>query len=146
MANSLRQPPPVWFRVVAGLLVLWGLMGCASFYMHTVYGPKLDPQATQWDYDFFASMPMWFPAVFAAATIGGLAGSVALILRSKLAKPLYIVSLVAVIIQFGYLFVATDLIAHKGAFVATAFPIFIAVVAAFQIWFAGLAQRRGWIS
>lgn len=145
MATWVRQRPAGWFIIVAVLLVLWGLAGCASFYLHVAYGPDMDPHATDWDRAFFAALPAWLNIVYAVAVGAGLLGSIALLLRSRLARPLYIVSLIAVVIQFGYIFLATDLIAHKGVVVATGFPIFIAVVAVFQIWFAGYAQRRGWL-
>jgi hypothetical protein len=145
MATWIRQRPAGWFMVVAVVLVLWGLMGCASFYAHVAYGPEMASNPTDWDRAFYAAMPGWLNWVYAVAVGAGLLGSIALLLRSKWAKPLYIVSLIAVILQFGYVFVSTDLIAHKGVLVATGFPIFIALVAVFQIWFADLAQRRGWL-
>ena len=146
MATYLRQKPAAWFMVVAVLLVLWGLAGCASFYVHVAYGPDIDPNATDWDRAYFAALPAWLNIVYAVAVGAGLLGSIALLLRSKLAQPLYLVSLIAVIVQFGYIFAATDLLAHKGAAATVPFPLFILVVAVFQIWLAGLARRRGWIS
>jgi hypothetical protein len=145
VATYLRQRPAGWFMVVAVLLIVWGLLGCASFYAHVAYGAGMDPNATDWDRAFYAAMPGWLNWVYAVAVGAGLLGSIALLLRSKWAKPLYIISLIAVIVQFGYIFLTTDLIAHKGVLVATGFPIFIALVAVFQIWFASHAQRRGWI-
>ena len=47
--------------------------------------------------------------------------------------------------MFGYAFAATDLIAHKGLVQVLPFPLFIAAVGVFSIWFTGLAMRRGWI-
>ena len=135
MATYLRQKPAVWFTVLAVLLVLWGFAGCASFYVHVAYGPDIDPNATDWDRAYFAALPGWLTIVYAVAVGAGLLGSIALLFRSKLAQPLYIVSLIAVIVQFGYVFAAT-----------VPFPLFIFVVAIFQIWLAALARRRGWIS
>ena len=48
------------------------------------------------------------------------------------------------VVQFGWVFGVTDLIAEKGAWTLI-FPIFIFAVAAFQIWFANLANERGWL-
>ena len=56
------------------------------------------------------------------------------------------VSLAAIIVMFGYAFAATDLIAHKGLAQVLPFPLFIAAVGGFSIWFAGLATKRGWIT
>ena len=146
MASYIRQKPPSWFVAIAVLLVLWGLAGCASFYFHVAYGPDMDPNATDWDRAFFAALPGWLNIVFAVAVGAGLLGSIALLMRSKQATLLYILSLIAVIVQFGYIFAGTDLITHKGVAIAVSFPVVIAVIAVFQIWFAKRAERRGWIS
>lgn len=146
MAAYIRQRPPAWFTLVAGVLIVWGLAGCAALYVHVAYGPSIDPAATDWDRAYFASLPVWFTPVYAVAVLGGLFGSVALAMRSRLAKLLYILSLIGVVVQFGYVFLGTDLLAHKGAAATVPFPLFIAAVAVFQIWFARYARRRGWIS
>jgi hypothetical protein len=146
MASYVRQKPAGWFNLVVLLLVLWGVAGCASLYAHIVYGPAINPDATEWDRAYYAGLPGWFTWIYAAAVFGGLLGSIALLMRSKLAKPLFVVSLVAVIVQFGWVFAATDLIAQKGAAATVPFPLFIAAVAVLQIWLAGYAERRGWIS
>jgi hypothetical protein len=146
MAAYIRQKPPGWFWLVAVVLTLWGLMGCFALYLHITVGPKMDPHPTEWDIAYYKALPAWFTPVYCVSIFGGLFGSVALLMRSKLAHPFYIASLAGVIVQFGYVFLATDLIAHKGAAATVPFPLFIAVVAAFQIWFAVYAKRRGWIA
>ena len=71
-------------------------------------------------------------------------GGLALLLRDKRASLLFWISLVAIIVMFGYAFGATDLVAHKGLGKVLPFPLFIAAVGAFSIWFAGFGARRGW--
>lgn len=146
MASYIRQRPPGWFMPAAVLLIVWGLLGCAALYAHVAFGPKLAPNPSEWDHAYYAALPLWFTPVYATAVLGGLFGSVALAMRSRAAKPLFIVSLVAVVVQFGYVFLGTDLIAHKGAVATVPFPLFIAAVAVFQIWFARHARRHGWIA
>jgi hypothetical protein len=146
MASYVRQKPPSWFVIVALLLTLWGLAGCFSFYLHWKYGVAMKPEASAWESAYTAALPRWFLLIFAIAVGGGLLGSLALLTRSKKAIPLYTLSLIAVIVQFGYVFALTDLIAHKGAAMTVPFPLVIAAIALFQIWFAKRAERRGWIS
>ena len=143
MASNAGTKPPTWFWVVSGILLLWGVAGCVALYGHIVYGPTMGE--TEWERQYFAALPDWFVWDYAVAVGGGVLGSVAMLARSRFAKLLYILSLIGVVIQFGYVFGATDLLAHKGA-MATLFPAFIAAVALFQIWFSGLAAKRGWIS
>jgi len=74
-----------------------------------------------------------------------LLGAVALLLRMRRSVTLFWLSLIAVVVMFGYLFATTDLIAHKGAGVVLPFPAVIALIALFSVWFAGMAARKGWI-
>ncbi|UVO49788.1 hypothetical protein M0208_04375 [Sphingomonas sp. SUN019] len=145
--SDFRRPAPPWFRIVAIILILWGLIGCWFWYTQFRYGAESwGPDITDWDRAFYAALPGWYNAVYFVAVASGAAGAVALLLRSGLAVSLFVVSLVAVIVMFGWTFVATDLIAHKGLLVATGFPVFIAVVAAYQVWLARSAKARGWIA
>lgn len=94
---------------------------------------------------FFRALPAWFAWDYAVATGASLAGAIALLRRSRLAMVLYAVSLAAVVVQFGYVFLATDLIAHKGAAATVPFPAFIAAIGVLQIAVARIALRRGWL-
>lgn len=137
---------PGWFIILVCVLILWGLAGCASFYMHVQYGPAMDPNATDWDRAYFAALPAWFNWDYAIAVGVGLLGSIALLARSRWSWLLYLVSLIAVLVQFGYVFFATDLLAHKGAAATVPFPLFIIAMAAVQLWAASYARDRNWIA
>jgi hypothetical protein len=144
MASRFVQKPPPWFYIVGGILLLWGLAGCWAFYLHVTKGAAMNPDATDWDRAYFAALPGWFAIDFAVAVGAGLLGSIALLLRSKWAVTLFWLSLIAVVIQFGYVFLATDIIAVKGGS-TTFFPALIFVIALFQIWISGTAKKRGWL-
>ncbi|RYD68329.1 MAG: hypothetical protein EOP58_00910 [Sphingomonadales bacterium] len=135
---------PGWFIILVGVLILWGLAGCAAFYMHVAYGPAMNPDATDWDRAYFAALPGWFAWDYAVAVGAGLLGSVALLLRSRFALLLYLLSLIAVAVQFGYVFFATDLLSHKGAAMSVPFPAFIVAMVLLQVWLARYAADRGW--
>ncbi|MFG6467095.1 hypothetical protein [Roseateles sp. BYS87W] len=139
------SPRPTWFTATAGLLLLWALAGVAACAGHVLAGEQMAAAQSEWDANFFRALPAWFAWDYAVATGASLAGAVALLRRSRLALGLYAVSLAAVIVQFGYVFAATDLIAHKGAAATVPFPVFIAVMGGVQIAVARMALRRGWI-
>ena len=136
---------PKWFTLIAVLLLLWGIAGCITFYSHARFGADAIAAATEYDRRLFASLPGWFNLVYGIAVGGGLSGAAALLFRSRWAVPLFALSLAAVVVQFGWTFLATDLLAVKGAAETVPFPLFIAVVAVFQLWFARHARRRRWI-
>lgn len=148
MASRFSSRPPAWFKIAAIVLILWGLIGCASFYfMYLAYDPAFDPAATDWDrrYRGVAGMPLWLGVVYFAAVAGGTAAAIALLTRSKFAVTLAAISLIAVVVQFGWTFAATGIIAEKGVMTAVAFPAVIFLVALFQFWLANKSKRRGWL-
>ncbi|HEU0044368.1 hypothetical protein [Sphingomonas sp.] len=143
MLNA-RATPPVWFWVVAALLLLWGLAGIASFWMHLTYNPD-DPANAAYDRQLYRSLPGWLNWVYAVAVGGGLLGAAALLMRHRAAVPLTIASLIAIVIQFGWTLGMTDLIAAKGFATAAGFPIFIFAMGLLGAWTARTARARGWI-
>jgi len=136
---------PAWFWIVSVLLLLWGAMGCYACVMQFKLGAAAMGPVDDWSLKYYAALPAWYNWVYVVATFGGLIGSVALLMRSRRAVVFFWISLVAIIVMFGYAFAATDLIAHKGLGQVLPFPLFIAAVCAFSIWFAKLAARKGWI-
>lgn len=140
----MRTRPAAWFWAVAILFALWGAMGIFAFYSDVRMTPADAAKLSAYDAKLLASRPAWFLWVYGLSVWSGFAGSVALLARSRHARPLFVISLATVLVMFGFMFVATDIIAVKGFVAAAAFPIFIAVVAALQIGVAGTATRRGW--
>ena len=136
---------PIWFWIVAILLVLWEAMGCYACATQIKEGAAAMGPVDDWSLKYYAALPIWYNWVYAIATFGGLLGGVLLLLRDKRASILFCISFVAILVMFGYAFAATDLIAHKGLARVLPFPLFIAAVGAFSIWFTGFAVRKGWI-
>lgn len=142
--NDYAMKPPTWFWIISGLIVLWGAMGVFAFYTDVTMSEEMIAAMPEYDRQFYQARPSWMPVVYGLATWGGLLGGIALLLRRRAALILFLVSLIAVIVQFGWVFGATDLIAAKGAWTLI-FPLFILAVALFQIWFANQAAKRGWL-
>ncbi|MCP3733965.1 hypothetical protein M9979_03630 [Sphingomonas sp. RP10(2022)] len=144
MTQSDRRPP-AWFGIVAVVLVIWGAVGVFACVQQLRLGAEAMGPADAYYRRLYATLPFWYNPVYAVATFSGLAAALALALRSRFAGPLFAVSLVAIVIQFGWLFAATDLIAVRGAAQVVPFPVFIAAVAAFGLWLSRHARRQGWI-
>lgn len=144
--QNVPSKRPVWFVAAAIVLLLWAVAGVASFAAHVLFGEKMAAEQGAWDLSYHRALPAWFAWDYALTTLAALAGAVALLMRSRRAVMLYVLSLVAVVIQFGYVFAATDLLAHKGAAATVPFPLFIALMACAQIVLARVATERGWVA
>jgi hypothetical protein len=137
--------PPFWFWIAATLFALWGLMGVGACIQQLRLGAEAMGPATEYDRALYASLPGWYNIVYAVATGAGFVASLAMLLRRRIAVPLFALSLLAVLVQFGWLFAATDIVAAKGAGTVLPFPLFIAAVAVVQLWVGWRAEARGWI-
>ena len=96
--------PPAWFWVVAIVATLWACMGCASYLREVMMTPAELAAMPAAQAEMWRAMPSWLFGVFAFAVWVGLAGAVALLFRRRIARSLYVVSLIAVVVQFGYIF------------------------------------------
>ncbi len=94
--------PPIWFWIVALLLVLWegyGVYMCVDQFQHGAMSAGWDHSA--YGQALYAKLPKWYNWDYAIATFGGLLGALALLLRERRSVILFIISLIAVIINFG---------------------------------------------
>ena len=135
---------PLWFRLATGVLVAWGLFGCFMCLQQVRLGADAMGHATSYDRALYAALPGWYDPLFAVAVLTGLVGAVLLFMRRASARRFLIASLVAMIVQFGWLFASTDIVAHKGVGATLGFPLLIVGVAAFTLWLVGHARQKGW--
>lgn len=133
---------PRYFTIIAIILLLWNLMGLAAFVMQYTADltelAKSDPTTAQ----AFATMPSWVWIAYAIAVGAGTLGAILLLMKKAAAATLFLISLIAVIVQFGYTFLGTGLLAVKGPSVL-AFPAFIVVMAIVQLLYARNLVGKG---
>lgn len=85
-----KVPWHLW--VVGGLAVLWNALGGYDFIMtatqNAAYLKRYPPEML----DYWKNMPVWLWGLWAIGVFGGLAGSLALLLRRRIAYGLFIAS------------------------------------------------------
>ncbi|USU05024.1 hypothetical protein NF699_18660 [Sphingomonadaceae bacterium OTU29LAMAA1] len=143
--TGFHKPIPGWFRVIAVMLTIWGVVGVFACVQQFRLGAEAMGPADDYYRRLYATFPAWYNWIYAVATGSGLLAALALLFGSRLARPLFVVSLIAIVVQFGWLFLATDIIAVRGVAQVVPFPAFIAMVATFGVWLSDHAGRRGWI-
>lgn len=141
----MRTATPLFYWTVAVLLALWGFVGCYACYQQFLHGAEAMGPATTYERQLYASLPLWYNYCYAVAVGAAMLGAIGLLLRQGWAGIAFLVSLIAALVQFGYLFVATDIIATKGPGAVLPFPMFIIAVAFFSMWFAVFAYRHNWM-
>lgn len=133
---------PRYFFVVAVLFLLWNLMGDAAYLTQVTANLSELARTDAYQARLFSLMPTWAWAAYAIAVWVGTLATVMLLLKRAIAVPLYAISLIAVVAQFGHTFLGTDILAVKGP-VSAAFPAFIIVMGIVQLAFAWSMTRKG---
>lgn len=127
MDNAARTKPPSWYWVASVMALLWWLFGvfaCLSTVTATEASlqPMLDSgQVSQAYIDYMLRLPIGVKVLFAIATIGGTLACIGLLMRKAWARMLFIVSLAAVLLMYGYNYF------FSGA--SSTFPIFDHIIA-----------------
>ena len=136
-------PRPVagWFVPAAIASLLFMGLGCVMYLTHVLADPDsltLDQRAA------YLAEPAWVTAANAAAVWVGLAGTVLLMMRRKLAEWVLLGSLVAVLVWLAGLIVVTPLRENMSAndlLVA----IVVSAITWTIFWFARHSRQRGWL-
>ncbi|MEO8722523.1 MAG: sugar transporter [Sphingobium sp.] len=128
--------------IVSIFSLLWNLMGIAAYLGQVTMDTAELAQSKPYQANMFAQMPHWAWAAYAIAVFSGLGGAIFLLMKSSFAVILFLVSLVAVLVQFSYGLLMTDLIVVKGA-TAAIFPAIIILIALGQFLFARNMVVRG---
>lgn len=144
MADGVSEKVPAWFWIVSGLALLWEAMGCYAYLTQVSMGPEQLAALPAGQRQLFTAMPIWVAAAYGIATWGGLLGAIALLMRRGWAWALFIASLVAVLVQFGWSFLIADAATLVGPS-AYPLPIAIIAIAALLVWFSSMSSRHGWI-
>jgi len=142
-----RTAVPTLFWIISGLGLLWNLMGCFTWFTEYSYWTKpetrsaLDPAFDA----LYEATPAWLYIIFAIAVITGTLGCIGLLMRKRWASTMFLVSLVAVIIQFGYNLFGTELLSALGNSAAI-MPIVVVLVAALLYFYSKRSYARSWLN
>ena len=102
MTDDVAYPSLTPLRLAAIGGILWSAFGVFEFTTSATSDAAalMARGLTQAQAEMYATMPLWMQAAFGIATIGGVLGSLLLLLRRKLAVPVLGLSLIACVVLF----------------------------------------------
>lgn len=148
--------PPVWYWLVAVIVMFWNLLGVFVFtIMVLMVTGTLDIASEEamagltevqrsqnmTTKEVILSTPMWSNVAFATAVGFGVAGSIALLMRRKVAVPIFVISLVGVLVQNSYNYLLSDAVEKMGVGLS---PMVILVAVAL-VPFTLFCSNRRWL-
>jgi hypothetical protein len=138
--------PPRSYWVVAVLALAWMLLGVVAWTFDLMTDEQAVAGMSEPQRQLYAARPGWLFGVYAVAIFSGLLGAVGLLMRKRWAVMLLTLSLVAIVIQFGYTFLGMNAIGLLGPGEALPFPLVIFAIGVALLWFASRSRRSGYIS
>lgn len=138
MTNSTNKPP-IWFWIVSIIALVWNAMGVNAYLQQAYNTERYREMYTPEQLEIAANLPSWVTAAFAIAVFAGALATIGLLLRKSWSVKLWLLSLLAVIVQMGYLLI-------NGYASSIVMTIMIIVFALVFVWFARKSEANGWLS
>jgi len=140
--TSARAPTRLW--VVGVLSLLWNCFGAADYTMSEL--GNLDwfrmMGLGEEELAYVQAFPAWAVAAWALGVWGSVLGSILLLLRSKLAPTVFLLSIVGAVIAFAYQFTADRPASMQGD-AAMAMPVVILALIVAQWLYARRMAAAG---
>jgi hypothetical protein len=138
----VKTPWHIW--LIGVIAVLFNFIGVFDFVMSMAQGAEYQASAgmTPDQIAHYQAMPGWMTVVWAVGVFGAFLASILLLLRRKLALPVFVLSLAAFLISLFYTYVLTDGGAVMGRQMAIASAV-IAALLVFFSWYSRFMAVRG---
>ena len=137
---GVRRPWHLW--VVGGLTLLWNGYGGFDYLMTQTENAGYLANFTAEQRAYFSSYPLWMDAVWAIGVWGAVLGSVLLLLRRRLATPVFAVSLAAFLVSVVYSYALSEGGRVMGA-TGAVFSLVIALIGIGEVLYARAMSGRG---
>jgi hypothetical protein len=140
VAEAMNKAPKSYW-IISILALVWMLFGVMAWVMDLMLDDAALAKMSEPQRHLYEIRPQWLFGVYAVAIFTGLAGAVGLLMRKGWAITAFAVSLVAIIVQFGYTFFIMNALEALGA-AAAIFPLVIFAIGIFLLWFAMRARKQ----
>ena len=141
MTNSTDKPTTS-FWIIGVLALLWYAFGVLQYLMQAYMTDEALMKLPEAERALYENVPAWVTGAFAIAVFSGLVGCILLLMRKKLATTLFLISMVALLVQQVYnVFLSTAREVYGDT--ALLFPLLIVVVGAFMIWYSRQMTAKG---
>ena len=144
MPDVLNGRPTSNFWIISGAALVWNLIGLVFYVGQVTMSPEALAKLTESQQEFFAATPSWATAAFAIAVNAGALGSLFLLLRKSWAVPMFVLSLLAIIVQDVDAFVMRDAFSIVGVN-GIIIPSMVFVIAIAILLYSRTTKARGWL-
>lgn len=135
--------PPTQFWIISVIALIWNIMGVMAYLGQVYMTDEILASLPEADQLYIKNVPYWVTAAYATAVFTGVFGCIALLIRKKIAKLLFIVSLIAFLAQSAYNFFIQDFMVIQPLQMVWSFVILSICV--FLVWYSTITIKRAWV-
>jgi len=142
--TSEQKKIPIWFSTATIILLIWNLMGIVNFFQHLTITDEAILAMPENQRELYSNFPLWTIFAFALAVFGGSCGSLALLFKMKIAHPIFIASLIGIVVQMSHSLKIASGMGDDGAWVIL-MTVLLIMVGVFAIWLSKYSITKNWI-
>ena len=139
MSNLSKLPKG--FKAIAIIAILWNIMGVYSYFYHIYMPAEEIAKLSEPEQLLYKNIPKWKTIVFFIATVGGLVGSILLLLKQRFATTVLILSLIGIVVSFYYDFFKTNLLEVYGN-ASIGFPALVTIIGILLVWYSKKMEKQ----
>ncbi len=143
MKNVINKPSK-WFWALGVVALIWNLIGVFAFIADMSMSAKDIDALDKANRYLYTHRTNLVKVAYALAVFSGAFGSIALLLRKKVATSLFVLSLIAVGVQVAGTFLVTDIISIVGID-KIVLPITILIIGVLLVYFSRFSTEKGWL-
>tara|TARA_R110000850_G_scaffold131727_3_gene252622 strand:+ start:1833 stop:2264 length:432 start_codon:yes stop_codon:yes gene_type:complete len=135
---------PIWFWIVGVIALLWNGIGVLAYLQQVMMSAEEFAALPEVQQNLLSTQPVWVTAAFAIAVFAGLVASICWLLKKRIAVRLFLLSLLAVIVQFSSYFIVDgyrEFVSGQGWLM----PALILLCAIAFLLIAWQAEKRGFL-
>jgi di/tricarboxylate transporter len=133
---------PIWFWIVGVVALLWNGIGVLAYLQQVMMSAEEFAGLPEVQQNLLSTQPVWVTAAFAIAVFAGFVASICWLLKKRVAVRLFLLSLLAVIVQFSSYFMVDgyrEFISDQGWLM----PALILLFAIGFLLLAWQAEKKG---
>jgi hypothetical protein len=145
MVDYLNGRPTTNFWIIGGAALVWNLIGLVFYIGHVTAAPEALAKLPEAQQEFLTTTPLWATAAFAIAVNAGVLGSLFLLLRKTWAVPMFVLSLVAIIVQDVDAYLMRDAFGVLGIS-SLIVPSMVFVIAVLLLLYSRATKAKRWLN
>ena len=142
-ANVVNPTRSFW--IIAIVSLLWNIIGVMNYVYSITISPEALAAMPEAERALYADIPIFVNICYAIAVFAGVIASCLLLMRKLLAVSFFLISLVAIVLQFGFGLFLTPMLAVQGV-AALILPIIVIAAALYFLWYSRQCAAKAYLS